>query len=378
MWYALDKYVHSLRYYLEQFHGYKPDDSTTITPTGTIVMDAIDTVDNTIDIAMDTTIDTAMDTSTSGKEKEESNTCHTATTTADATEPSDAKCETESVATPEPPVADATPAKSTRVEKAHVSDSPSSASPRMRRRKAAIAAAAAISITVATPTRASSAASASSSPTPTRAAADSAAAVASSSPTPSRAASTPSSSLVVRTSAESSPSALTDETRPDHPCISTNSSANTDAAKLSPAPTCAEIPQLSTDDTAAQSPAAAAAAASSGDGNSSQGGKPPPSPPSCPLSDMACLSSYEIDGLRRLLAELSVSTTMVRACPEELGDPGELMSTVENLRVSPAPIPDNIVEIVAVETEIVCKSSAATASPRKTASISSRDDHIEV
>ncbi|XP_065195693.1 mucin-1-like [Sycon ciliatum] len=233
---------------------------------------------------------------------------------------------------------------------------------------------------VATPTRASSAASASSSPTPTRAAADSAAAVASSSPTPSRAASTPSSSLVVRTSAESSPSALTDETRPDHPCISTNSSANTDAAKLSLAPTCAEIPQLSTDDTAAQSPAtaAAAAAASSGDGNSSQGGKPPPSPPSCPLSDMACLSSYEIDGLRRLLAELNVSTTMVRACPEELGDPGELMSTVENLRVSPAPIPDNIVEIVAVETEIVCKSSAATASPRKTAGISSRDDHISL
>ncbi|XP_065185218.1 lysine-specific demethylase 2B-like isoform X2 [Sycon ciliatum] len=151
MWYALDKYAHSLRYYLEQFHGYKPDDSTTITPTGTIVMDtivmdAIDTVDNTIDIAMDTTIDTAMDTSTSGKEKEESDTSHTATTTADATEPSDAKCETESVATPEPPVADATPAKSTRVEKAHVSDRPSSPSPRMRRRKAAIAAAAAISI----------------------------------------------------------------------------------------------------------------------------------------------------------------------------------------------------------------------------------------
>ncbi|XP_065189809.1 uncharacterized protein LOC135820732 isoform X2 [Sycon ciliatum] len=184
---------------------------------------------------------------------------------------------------------------------------------------------------------------------------------------------------------------------------------DTDAAKLSPAPACAEIPLLSTDDTAAQSPAtaaAAAAAASSGDGNSSQGGKPPPSPPSCLLSDMACLSSYEIDGLRRLLAELNVSTTMVRACPEELGDPGELMSTVEillneyesrfredkatghfmlipgiqseNLRVSPAPIPDNIVEIVAVETEIVCKSSAATASPRKTAGISSRDDHIEV
>ncbi|XP_065189794.1 uncharacterized protein LOC135820713 isoform X2 [Sycon ciliatum] len=141
-------------------------------------------------------------------------------------------------------------------------------------------------------------------------------------------------------------------------------------------------------------------------GNSSQGGKPPPSPPSCLLSDMAGLSSYEIDGLRRLLAELSVSTTMVRACPEELGDPGELMSTVEillneyesrfredkatghfmlipgiqseNLRVSPAPIPDNIVKILAVETEIVCKSSAATASPRKTAGISSRDDHIEV
>ncbi|XP_065196753.1 uncharacterized protein LOC135828229 [Sycon ciliatum] len=116
---------------------------------------------------------------------------------------------------------------------------------------------------------------------------------------------------------------------------------------------------------------------------------------------MACLSSYEIDGLRRMLAELNVSTTMVRVCPEELGDPGELMSTVEfesrfredkatghfmlipgiqseNLRVSPAPIPGNIVEIVAVETEIVCKSSAATASPRKTAGISSRDDHIEV
>ncbi|XP_065189808.1 uncharacterized protein LOC135820732 isoform X1 [Sycon ciliatum] len=109
---------------------------------------------------------------------------------------------------------------------------------------------------------------------------------------------------------------------------------DTDAAKLSPAPACAEIPLLSTDDTAAQSPAtaaAAAAAASSGDGNSSQGGKPPPSPPSCLLSDMACLSSYEIDGLRRLLAELNVSTTMVRACPEELGDPGELMSTVEIL-----------------------------------------------
>ncbi|XP_065189902.1 uncharacterized protein LOC135820787 isoform X3 [Sycon ciliatum] len=397
MWYALDKYAHSLRYYLEQFHGYKPDDSTTITPTGTIVMDtivmdAIDTVDSTIDIAMDTTIDTAMDTSTSGKEKEESDTSHTATTTAGATEPSDVKCEMESIATPEPPVADATPAKSTRVEKALVSDSPSSASPRTRRRKAAIAAAAAISITAATPTRASSAASASSSPAPMRAAA-----VASSSPTPSRAASTPSSSLVVRTSAESSPSALTDETRPDHPCSSNNSSTNTDAAKLSPAPACAEIPLLSTDDTAAQSPAttSATAAASSGDGNSSQGGKPPPSPPSCPLSDMACLSSYEIDGLRRLLAELNVSTTMVRACPEELGDPGELMSTVEillneyesrfhedkatghfmlipgiqseNLRVSPAPIPDNIVEIVAVETEIVCKSSAATASPRKTA-----------
>ncbi|XP_065190419.1 uncharacterized protein LOC135821293 [Sycon ciliatum] len=184
---------------------------------------------------------------------------------------------------------------------------------------------------------------------------------------------------------------------------------DTDAAKLSTAPACAEIPLLSTDDTAAQSPAtaaAAAAAASSGDGNSSQGGKPPPSPPSCLLSDMACLSSYEIDGLRRLLVELNVSTTMVRACPEELGDPGELMSTVEillneyesrfredkatghfmlipaiqseNLRVSPAPIPDNIVEIVAVETEIVCKSSAATASPRKTAGISSRDNHIEV
>ncbi|XP_065189740.1 uncharacterized protein LOC135820633 [Sycon ciliatum] len=185
---------------------------------------------------------------------------------------------------------------------------------------------------------------------------------------------------------------------------------HTDAAKLSPASACAEIPLLSTDDTAAQSPAtaaaAAAAAASSGDGNSSQGGKPPPSPPSCLLSVMACLSSYEIDGLRWLLAELNVSTTMVRVCPEELGDPGELMSTVEillneyesrfredkatghfmlipgiqseNLRVSPAPIPDNIVKIVAVETEIVCKSSAATASPRKTAGISSRDDHIEV
>ncbi|XP_065196748.1 uncharacterized protein LOC135828223 isoform X2 [Sycon ciliatum] len=109
---------------------------------------------------------------------------------------------------------------------------------------------------------------------------------------------------------------------------------DTDAAKRSPAPACAEIPLLSTDDTAAQSPAtaaAAAAAASSGDGNSSQGGKPPPSPPSCLLSDMACLSSYEIDGLRRLLAELNVSTTMVRVCPEELGDPGELMSTVEIL-----------------------------------------------
>ncbi|XP_065193719.1 uncharacterized protein LOC135824903 isoform X1 [Sycon ciliatum] len=53
MWYALDKYAHSLRYYLEQFHGYKPDDSTTITPTGTIVMDTI-VMDNDDDIAFTT------------------------------------------------------------------------------------------------------------------------------------------------------------------------------------------------------------------------------------------------------------------------------------------------------------------------------------